>query len=137
MGLTHLDAGVVIGYLDGDDTHHHPAVGALQDARTRRDHLAMSASAYAECLVAPARHGEETLSAVRATIAQLAVEVIPLGPDIAAAAAGLRAHHRSLRLPDALVIATAEATDADHLLTTDRRWPDASELGLGAAITVL
>jgi hypothetical protein len=36
----------------------------------------------------------------------------------------LRAEHNSLRLPDALVIATALAVEANVLLTTDRRWPN-------------
>jgi predicted nucleic acid-binding protein len=30
-----------------------------------------------------------------------------------------------LRLPDALVVATAIVVDADRLLTTDARWPSA------------
>jgi len=55
--------------------------------------------------------------------------------DIAASAAALRARHRTLKLPDALVIATASELDADRLVTTDRRWPARSRLGLRATIT--
>ena len=40
--------------------------------------------------------------------------------DVAKAAARLRARHRSLRLPDALVIATGIVDDA-AVLTCDRR----------------
>jgi predicted nucleic acid-binding protein len=40
-------------------------------------------------------------------------------------AAQLRAQHGPrLRLPDALVVATALELSADRLLTTDKRWPD-------------
>jgi predicted nucleic acid-binding protein len=49
----------------------------------------------------------------------------------------LRAEHSSLRLPDALVIATAAELDADHLLSTDRRWAALGELGLRGSLTVV
>jgi hypothetical protein len=39
-----------------------------------------------------------------------------------------------VKLPDALVIATAIAVDADLLLTTDRHWPSRTELGLRADV---
>ena len=51
------------------------------------------------------------------------------------AAAQLRARHPALKLPDALVVATAVTLDADHLVTTDRKWPSRSRLGLRAIIT--
>jgi hypothetical protein len=50
MGLTHLDAGVIIGFLDGNDAHHHAARGVLVDALRAGDRLAMASSALAECL---------------------------------------------------------------------------------------
>jgi predicted nucleic acid-binding protein len=48
---------------------------------------------------------------------------VHLDEQIATRAAMLRARHRSLKLSDALVIATAEHSSADHLITTDRNWP--------------
>ena len=42
--------------------------------------------------------------------------------DVAVTAAQLRATHRSLRLPDALVLATATAVEADIVLTSDEQW---------------
>jgi predicted nucleic acid-binding protein len=41
---------------------------------------------------------------------------------VAVTAAQLRATHRSLRLPDALVLATAAAVEADTVLTGDEQW---------------
>ena len=32
MGLTHLDAGVLIGFLNSEDAHHRSAAKALVDA---------------------------------------------------------------------------------------------------------
>jgi predicted nucleic acid-binding protein len=49
--------------------------------------------------------------------------------------ATLRARHRSLELPDALVIATAEHSRADRLITTDRKWPSAKAMKLTVSIT--
>ena len=43
---------------------------------------------------------------------------------IGAAAASLRAAHGpSLRLPDAMVVATAIVLEADRIITTGARWP--------------
>ena len=131
MGLIHLDAGVLIGFLDADDAHHDGARRILDAAGERRDHVAMAASAVAECLVGPARRGDEAVATVRAFLARLPIEVLALDEEVAVAAATLRARHRTLKLPDALVIATAQLHGADRLITTDRRWPTARKLGIG------
>jgi len=52
------------------------------------------------------------------------VYVNPLTTPIARKAARLRAIHKSLKLPDALVVATAIHCEAQRLVTTDRKWPD-------------
>ena len=137
MGLTVLDAGVVIGFLDGDDAHHAVAHRALVRAVDGHDRLVLPASAYAETLVGPSRLGPTAVAVVQRFVAHLPVELAPLDATIAEAAATLRATHRSLKLPDALVIATADVLDADLLLTTDRGWPSRSKLGLRATITKL
>jgi predicted nucleic acid-binding protein len=56
---------------------------------------------------------------------------------IARRAATMRSRHPSLRLPDALVIATAVELDADHLLTTDQRWKALRRLGLHGHLSVV
>jgi predicted nucleic acid-binding protein len=137
VGLTHLDAGVLIGFLDRDDIHHDTARRALVDARSRRDRLAIAASALAECLVGPARRGDAAVAVVRELLARLPIEVVPLDENIADAAARLRATHRALKLPDALVIGAADAHGADRLITTDRGWPSARTLRTMAIIEVL
>jgi predicted nucleic acid-binding protein len=128
VGLIHLDAGVLIGFLDADDTHHSAARAVVADALDRSDRLAMAASAFAECLVGPARRGADAVDLVQDLRQRLPLEIVDLNVDIAAAAAYLRARHRTLRLPDALVIATATVGHADRLVTTDRRWPSAKVL---------
>lgn len=124
MGLTVLDAGVVIGLLDASDSHHSGARNAIAAAQSRSDRLVLPVSAYAETLVEPYRRGEGSGEIVDRFLDGLAIAIEPIDRAVASAAAELRAAHRSLRLPDALVIATAIAIHADRLLTTDTRWPE-------------
>ena len=137
MGLIHLDAGVIIGFLDASDAHHQKSRDALAGALQNGDHLALAASALAECSVGPARRGEPALRAVRNLVDRLPISIIPLDVEIATTAARLRAAHRALRLPDAFVIATAIEQAADHLITTDRKWPTAKALGYKGTIARL
>ena len=137
MGLTVFDAGVLIGFLDRNDAHHASAVRAMRDALSRGDRLGVPASAYAETLVGPFRSGAAAVATVRRMHDRVPIEVEPLDRDIASAAADLRARHPALKLPDALVIATASVLNADVLITTDRRWPSRKKLGLHATIAQL
>lgn len=134
MGLTHLDAGVVIAFLDGTDARHEGARSALSLALAEAERLSIAASALAECLVGPARRNTNAVEVVRAFIDRLPASVVPLDDEIATRAALLRARHRSLKLPDALVIATAEHSGADRLITTDRAWPTAKAMKLTVSI---
>jgi predicted nucleic acid-binding protein len=137
MGLTVLDAGVVIAGLDGDDAHHAAAADALSAARDRGDSFIVPASAYAEILVRPAAQGPATVARVDAALDAMAISIADADREIARSAATLRARHPSLRLPNALVIATAVELDADHLLTTDQRWKALRRLGLRGRLTVV
>lgn len=137
MGVTVLDAGVLIGFLDAHDIHHEAAHAALRDAHERNDRLVLPASAFAEVLVGPSRAGDDAVAAVWDLVDRLPVVIEPLGAEIAVAAAATRARHPSLKLPDALVVATAGHLDADHLVTTDRAWPSRSKLELRARIEQL
>ena len=134
MGLTHLDAGVIIAFLDADDSDHDAATSILASALDQADRLSIAASALAECLVGPARRSTKSVQLVRTAIGRLPATVVPLDDEIATRAAVLRARHRTLKLPDALVIATADTAGADRLVTTDRRWPTAKAMKLAIAI---
>ena len=134
MGVTLVDAGVLIGFLDSTDGHHAAAHRALAEALRRGDQLLIPASAFAEALVGPSRHGARSVTTIRDLIARVPFEISPLDESTAIVAADLRARHKSLKLPDALVIATAIVRDADVVLTTDRRWPTAHKLELTATV---
>ena len=120
MALTVLDASVVIAFLDPDDALHEAAVVALTEHQ--HDELVIPASVYAEILVGPYRKGAEAVAEVEAFLADFAVRIEAMTPAIARAAARLRSDSRGLRLPDALVLATADETAADSVLTGDESW---------------
>jgi predicted nucleic acid-binding protein len=120
VALIVVDASVVIGFLDATDAHHRAAVAAIADAASHV--LVLPATAYAEVLVAPARRGPSVLATVEEALAALTMRVEPVTPAIAREAAILRARTRSLRLPDALVLATGKILDATRILTADRAW---------------
>jgi predicted nucleic acid-binding protein len=137
MGLTVIDAGVLIGYLDESDAHHETSKRELESAR-RQGEIVIPASALAESMVAPARHGDASLEAVRAFVERLPLGVVQLDAEVAIVAAQVRARFGGkLKLPDALVIATAINWEADVLVTTDRGWPSAATLGFYGVIVAL
>ena len=113
-----LDASVLIGLLDAADNHRDRAVNEVDQA-DRADHqLLTPASAYSEALVPFARAGR--VNDARDAIAGMGIAVVPLTAPIAERAAELRARHESLRLPDALVLATAHEQDGTLLTYDDR-----------------
>lgn len=115
-----LDASVVLALLIPSDAHHAVAQGEVRRRRSAGSELVLPASALAEVLVGAHRLGPST-AATRRRQLMAAFRLRPLDADIADEAARLRAQHRSLRLPDALVLATAEVEDAEAL-TADSRW---------------
>ena len=118
MGALILDASVLIGLLDTADSHHEAAVDDVEAADLRGDDLVTPASAYSEALVAFARAGR--VADAREAIAAMGIVVTPLTAAIGEHAAQLRAAHERLRLPDAIVLATARVLDAEPLTYDDR-----------------
>jgi len=130
MELTVIDAGILIGFFDESDAHHLGAKRELANARQRGDQIAVPASALAEALVSPARAGESSVTAILEFVERFPLVVAELDIDTSVVAARLRARHgQKLKLPDALVIATAIQRGAGVLLTTDRGWPPKGKLG--------
>ncbi len=117
MAALILDASVVIALLDTADDHHDRAVEDVEVADRGGRELLIPASAYSETLVAFAR--AKRLGDARDAIAAMGIAVAALTASIAETAAELRAEHRNLRLPDAIVLATARRLGAG-LLSYDR-----------------
>jgi predicted nucleic acid-binding protein len=113
-----LDASVVIALLDTADAHHTRAVDDAEAADAAGRRLLIPASAYSDALVAFAR--VDRIHDAREALAAMGITVAPLTETMAEHAAELRARHRRLRLPDAIVVACARVLDGE-LLTYDQR----------------
>jgi predicted nucleic acid-binding protein len=116
VGALILDASVLIGLLDSTDAHHEQAVEEVDAADRAGETLLLAASACSEALVAFARAGRT--AEAREAIAAMGITVVAMSQSIAERAAELRAKHDRLRLPDAIVLATAREVRA-YLLTYD------------------
>jgi predicted nucleic acid-binding protein len=112
-----LDASVLIGLLDTADAHHAKAIQDTETADQAGHPLLVPASAYSEALVAFAR-ANRTKDA-REAITAMGLTITPLTATIAERAAELRARHERLRLPDAIVLASAYELNGE-LLSYDR-----------------
>jgi predicted nucleic acid-binding protein len=122
MGAVVLDSSVVIALFDPTDAHHSASTTMVRAARDAEDDMILPASVLSEVMVAAYRHNP---SAVPARLAALdAAFGSPRAVDRAVAlrAAELRGRHRTLRLPDALVLAVAQVDGVDRVLTADKRW---------------
>lgn len=118
MGGVALDADVVIAFLDASDDQHERAVEVLRPRLGAGMEIVIGASVYAEVMVRPLARGagtrvDEFIDAIGAT-------VLDIDRELARWAADLCARHPSLRLPDALSLATALTAGAE-LVTFDRR----------------
>jgi predicted nucleic acid-binding protein len=118
VGALILDASVLIGLLDTSDAHHNAAVDDVEAADLRGDELLTPASAYSEALVSFAR--AERVADAREAVAAMGIVVTPLTAAIGEHAAELRAEHERLRLPDAIVLATARVLGSELLTYDDR-----------------
>lgn len=99
-----LDANAIVGFLDRSDALHASAVEEIGKA-VAADTLVTSAVTLAEILTG-ALVGHHDEDVVRDFFADLITEVVPVDAAVAEAAASLRSTGK-LRMPDALVLATA------------------------------
>jgi predicted nucleic acid-binding protein len=113
-----LDSAAVVAFLDRDDALHEAAARAIGGMITEQ-RLLVSVVTFAEV-----RTGVELLhhddAPVRGFFADLIAEILPVDVATAERAAELRAGHRSLRMPDALILAAADIhPEVEVLLTGD------------------
>lgn len=117
--LSVLDASVLIALLDEADAGRVVAREAV--ARSQVDHdLLIPVTAFLESIVAPYRRSRRDGRRAEEALAALG-RVVEMTRDIASEAALLRAT-RQIKLPDALILATATIVSADQILTLDHRW---------------
>ena len=118
MARVALDADIVIAFLDPGDDQHATAVAELRPRLAAGDELLAAATVYAESIVRPLQQGTD--ATVDEFFAAAGISIVPIDRAVARRAAVLRAEHQSLRLPDAMSLATAVVTDS-ALLTLDKK----------------
>jgi len=129
-----LDSDAVVGFLDGKDALHDAADAAIRDL-VREQRLLASVVTYAEVLTG-ALLGHHDEVQVRGFFAQLISEVLPVDMTVADKAAEFRSRLKPLRMPDALILATAETNpDVDLIVTGDAQAPKVP--GLDCAVRLL
>src|SRR2546421_398370 len=104
MGTVVLDASALIAFANDDDALHDVADRLAARWRAPGITRLLPASAYSEYLVGPLRAGKADVA--EAIVRHADITVVPLDREVARVAAEACSQRPSLRLPDALVIAT-------------------------------
>ncbi|GAA4221207.1 putative nucleic acid-binding protein [Streptosporangium album] len=123
MPTVMLDTNVIAGLLNPDDALHDHACNAVRRWEDKAASFTISVITWSELRVGAVRRGvaaEKMLGAFRAAVIDRIVEVDETTTESAAL---LRAADLTIRVPDALIIATAREVGADALLTADRKFP--------------
>ena len=126
MGTVVVDTSIVVALLDSLDAHHVSAREALVALTPSDPDFRLSAVVLAEALVGAARISAAEFTHTNGLIREAFGPVYEVDGQVAATSARLRATHPWLRLPDALILATAEIERADVVLTADKRWAKVS-----------
>ena len=129
-----LDSDAVVAFLDQDDALHPAADAAIREL-IGEHRFFTSAVTFAEVLTgAHLDHHNEAV--VRGFFDDLVAEVLPVDAVTAERAARLRADHRALRMPDALILAAADGhPEVDIVLTGDAGF--GSVRGLSCRVSLL
>ncbi len=121
----YLDANVFIAAFENPGAHSDHAWWVLEALERGEISGGTSEITIAELLVKPIELGDSELAASyeKMIVSVDRFEVVPVRRDILVEAAGIRARRSSIKLPDAIHIATARSLSCCFFLTGDRRLP--------------
>ncbi len=123
-GRVYLDTNIFIYALEGYPAFR-PALTTLFESLDRRELTAVTSElTLAEALVKPLldRHAERQAAYLQLLQPTASLHVVPVSREVLIAAARLRAV-ATLKLPDAIHVATAQLTGCAYFLTNDARVP--------------
>jgi predicted nucleic acid-binding protein len=135
MGVTVLDSSVLIAMVDASDAHHAAARSVVEAGRDASDVFVVPVAAYTEFMVRPSQGDASTVAFQDGLVDAIPARVEPATREVGRLAAAIRARHGvRVKLPDALIIATAMVVGADRIVTADAGWPalDIPVMVLGA-----
>ncbi|WP_083656829.1 type II toxin-antitoxin system VapC family toxin [Mongoliimonas terrestris] len=129
-GPVYLDTNVFILAYEGAGAAAGPARRLLGAVETGAVAAVTSEITLAEVLVGALKQGDDGLAAIYRQILMDddAFTVWPVDRTVLELSADLRVRHASLKLPDAIHLATAVRTVCTHVATADDRLPVAGEL---------
>jgi predicted nucleic acid-binding protein len=134
VGLILLDSTVIVGFLDADDALHETTVGRFKEIVASHP-LVASVISYAE-VVTGVSLGHHPLEPVDGFFDALVKELLPVDRAVATRAATLRGKRKSLSMPDALILATADLQpEIETVLCADGDWPKVK--GLSCKVELL
>lgn len=129
-----LDSTVIVGFLDADDALHEVTVARLREVVGTHP-LVASVISYAEVMTGVSL-GHHPRGKVEGFFDALITDLVPVDMPVAGRAATLRGKRRSLPMPDALILATADLhPDVDTVLCADCDWPKVT--GLSCKVELL
>ena len=129
-----LDSTVIVGFLDADDALHGVVVARLREIVGSHS-LVASVITYAEVMTGVSL-GHHPRESVDGFFDALITDLPPVDRAIAARAATLRGTRKSLSMPDALILATADLqSEIETVLCADGDWPKVA--GLSCEVELL
>lgn len=118
-----MDTSGLIYFLTGLQPYSGVLVPLLERVQAKQATLIVSAISESELVVRPMRdENAEAVERIADFLSEDGVRVVEVDRMIARRAAQLRAGHRPLKLPDAMIIATALDTGCDLILGNDYEW---------------
>ncbi len=115
-----IDSNIFIAFLQEDDAFFKPATRILKSITDATHSAVYSTLAYAEVMYGAPPNG--SLEAVKAFFNQLhGAAPIAADKEVCVLAAELRLNHQSLKLPDAIHLATALKAKTDIFVTADKQ----------------
>ncbi len=133
MGLILLDSTVIVGFLDADDVLHETTVARFKEIVGSHP-LAASVISYAEVMNGVSL-GHHPQANVDGFFDALVKDLLPVDRVVAERAATLRGGRKSLSMPDALILATADLQpEIETVLCADGDWPKVKELSCNVGL---
>ena len=132
MPRIYLDSCALIEALENNGPTTDLLVGLFAMAGRRPGLLVTSELSFAEVMVLPLKLGATGLldGYARMFGDTSPLEIASVRREVLHRSAIVRARRRSVRLPDAIHIATAEASGCSHVVTNDGDWTSATALPL-------
>jgi len=120
MGAVVLDSSIVTALADSRDANHPASTAAVRAHRRTGARFVLPTSVLAEVLVGVYRQDPTKVPIRRHQLRDMFGRPRVIDEEVALAAAELRSRYKSLRLPDAFVVAVAVVDRADEVLTADK-----------------